>query len=62
MNREGFNNLSENLTGDEIRKMADYSRSRKNAFVSAWTPDQVLVHRFAEVAEELLRLRNVEGK
>jgi len=57
MDREGLNGLPAKLTDSDIRKLGDYAKTRQKAFVSMWTPDQVLVQRFAEVAEELLRVK-----
>ena len=58
MDRDGLSNLPSPLSDEDLRKMAGYAKTRTKAFVSVWTPDQVLVQRFAEVAEELMKIRN----
>ena len=60
MDRTCFDNLPTPLTEDDLRWLTEYAKTRTKAFVSNWTPDQVLVQRFAEVATELLQRREGE--
>lgn len=62
MEREAFNNIPTGPLSDaDLKRLADYAATRRRAFVTMWTPDRVLVQRFADIAEELIRRRAQEA-